>query len=58
VELLNEKGYNQMPDTGGLTVTVPGAVDGWSKLLETFGTFDLKELLNQQYITLNMVSCY
>ena len=46
VELLNEKGYKKMPDTGALTITVPGTVDGWSKLLETFGTFELKELLN------------
>lgn len=34
-----------MPTTGWLTVTVPGAVDGWVQLRERFGTQSLATLL-------------
>jgi len=37
VEFLKSKGITSMPHIGIQSVTVPGAVDGWSKLLERFG---------------------
>jgi gamma-glutamyltranspeptidase / glutathione hydrolase len=38
IEFLKSKGITEMPQRGIQSVTVPGAVDGWSKLLERFGT--------------------
>jgi gamma-glutamyltranspeptidase/glutathione hydrolase len=38
VEFLKSKGIVKMPQAGIQSVTVPGAVDGWSKLLARFGT--------------------
>jgi gamma-glutamyltranspeptidase/glutathione hydrolase len=37
IELLKSKGIAKMPQQGIHSVTVPGAVDGWAKLLERFG---------------------
>ena len=37
IEHLNTKGATQMPTNGIDTVTVPGAVDGWTKLHDRFG---------------------
>src|SRR5277367_3463566 len=45
LELLKSKGITAMPQSGILTVTVPGAVDGWSKLLARFGTKQFSEVL-------------
>jgi gamma-glutamyltranspeptidase/glutathione hydrolase len=39
------KGLDKMPMTGIHSVTVPGAVDGWDKLLTRFGTKKFPELL-------------
>lgn len=44
-EFLQNKGITKMPQTNIHSVTVPGAVDGWSKLLERFGRKKLSELL-------------
>ncbi len=38
-------GHKEMPADGIETVTVPGAVDGWSKLLARFGTQPLAAVL-------------
>lgn len=40
-----EDGEPVMPAEGGLPVTVPGALDGWTTLLERYGTLDLAEVL-------------
>jgi gamma-glutamyltranspeptidase len=40
-----ELGVTTMPRTGALTVTVPGAVDGWVSGLERWGTRGLDHLL-------------
>jgi gamma-glutamyltranspeptidase / glutathione hydrolase len=45
IGFLKAKGITSMPDFGIDTVTVPGAVDGWSKLLSRFGTRKLSDLL-------------
>jgi gamma-glutamyltranspeptidase/glutathione hydrolase len=44
-EFLKGKGVTAMPQRGIDSVTVPGAVDGWSKLLERFGRKRLREVL-------------
>jgi gamma-glutamyltranspeptidase/glutathione hydrolase len=43
VEWLKSKGVTTMPYNGIHTVTVPGAVDGWAKLLERFGRKKVSE---------------
>ncbi len=43
IELLKSKGLTKMPQVGIHSVTVPGAVDGWSKLLERFGKLKLSD---------------
>jgi len=45
IEFLKSKGIDKMPNYGIQTVTVPGAVDGWSKLLSRFGTKKFLEVL-------------
>ena len=42
---LKAKGVTKMPEFGIDSVTVPGVVDGWSKLLARFGTRKLSEVL-------------
>lgn len=42
-EFLKSKGITKMPSFGIDSVTVPGAVDGWSKLLERFGKMKLDQ---------------
>ena len=44
-DYLLAKGIKAMPQRGIHSVTVPGAVDGWDKLLKRFGTKRLADLL-------------
>ena len=44
-EFLKGKGVTAMPQRGVDSVTVPGVVDGWSKLLQRFGRKRLREVL-------------
>jgi gamma-glutamyltranspeptidase / glutathione hydrolase len=44
-QMLRDKDMRQMPLRGIYSVTVPGAVDGWQKLLERFGHKKLSEVL-------------
>jgi gamma-glutamyltranspeptidase/glutathione hydrolase len=44
-EALKKQGLRDMPERGIFTVTVPGAVDGWQKLLERFGKKNLSAVL-------------
>jgi gamma-glutamyltranspeptidase/glutathione hydrolase len=44
-QLLRDKGMRAMPQRGIYSVTVPGAVDGWQKLLDKFGTKKFPEVL-------------
>jgi gamma-glutamyltranspeptidase/glutathione hydrolase len=45
VERLHKMGLREMPVHGIEPVTVPGAVDGWQKLLDRFGKKKLNEVL-------------
>jgi len=45
IDHLKSKGISEMPQRGIDSVTIPGAVDGWSKLLARFGSKPLSELL-------------
>jgi len=44
-EFLRSKGISAMPQNGIQSVTVPGVVDGWDKLLKRFGRKKLAEVL-------------
>lgn len=45
IDELKKRGIDQMPTSGIHTVTVPGAVDGWAKLIERYGTMSLAQVL-------------
>jgi gamma-glutamyltranspeptidase / glutathione hydrolase len=45
IEAVRERGHKQMPDRGALSVTVPGTVEAWGRLLERFGSFGLGAVL-------------
>ncbi len=43
-EFLKQQGYSTMPSSGIHTVTVPGCVDGWSKLHKRYGKLPWADL--------------
>ena len=43
IEYLQKQGIRSMPQQGVNAITVPGAVDGWQKLADTFGRKKLSE---------------
>ena len=45
IELLKSSGLTTMPQSGIHSVTVPGCVDGWQKLLDRFGRKRMKDVL-------------
>jgi len=45
IDAVRSRGYEEMPERGVLTVTVPGTVEAWGRLLERFGTFGLGAVL-------------
>jgi gamma-glutamyltranspeptidase/glutathione hydrolase len=45
VERARAMGHQEMPLRGGMSITVPGAVDGWITALERFGSRELGHLL-------------
>jgi gamma-glutamyltranspeptidase / glutathione hydrolase len=45
INFLHATGQDKMPQSGIDSVTVPGAVDGWSKLLSRFGAKKFPEVL-------------
>jgi gamma-glutamyltranspeptidase/glutathione hydrolase len=46
-EAIRARGHHQMPETGGIPVTVPGSLRGWQLALERFGTRGLDTVLQQ-----------
>lgn len=44
VQCFKERGVQQIPERGILTVTVPGALHGWAQALERHGTLSLGEV--------------
>jgi len=46
IEEYKKRGYNSVPEDGILSVTVPGALKGWTRLLELFGNLSLKDVLS------------
>jgi gamma-glutamyltranspeptidase len=45
IDAVRSRGHEEMPERGILTVTVPGTVDAWGRLIERFGTFGLGAVL-------------
>jgi len=45
LEEFNQQGFKGIPMVGPLSVSVPGAVDGWFQLHERFGNLDMEQLL-------------
>jgi gamma-glutamyltranspeptidase len=45
IETVRSRGHEHMPQRGVLTVTVPGTVEAWGRLLERFGTMGLGAVL-------------
>jgi gamma-glutamyltranspeptidase/glutathione hydrolase len=44
-DMLLQEGLERMPGTGPRSVTVPGALSGWTALLERYGTLNLADAL-------------
>lgn len=47
MEILDEKGVNSIPPYDLLSVSVPGAVDGWFEMHERFGSAEMEEILSE-----------
>ena len=45
VERVRERGHQRMPPHGVLTITVPGTVDAWGRLLETYGSVGMGRIV-------------
>src|SRR6188472_2490984 len=45
IDYLTQKGLKEIPTSGPLSWSVPGAVDGWDQLRQRFGTMGWDELL-------------
>lgn len=45
IEAVRARGYDVMPERGALSVTVPGTVEAWGRLLERFGTLGMAAVL-------------
>lgn len=46
MEVLDEKGVSSIPAYDLLSVSVPGAVDGWFEMHERFGSVEMSEILS------------
>ena len=45
IDAVRSRGHEEMPERGILTVTVPGTVEAWGRLVERFGTLGLGAVL-------------
>jgi gamma-glutamyltranspeptidase/glutathione hydrolase len=46
IEAVRRRGFDEMPARGVLSVTVPGTVEAWGRLLERFGSVGLAAVLD------------
>src|SRR5438477_24311 len=46
IDAVRERGFTEMPARGALSVTVPGTVEAWGRLLERFGSVGLGAVLD------------
>ncbi len=51
IDALRAQGFNSMPQLNGASVSVPGAVAGWSDLLERHGRMTLSDVLQPAIYT-------
>lgn len=47
MEILDEKGVSSIPSYDLLSVSVPGAVDGWFEMHERFGSAEMSDILSE-----------
>jgi gamma-glutamyltranspeptidase/glutathione hydrolase len=45
IEAVRSRGHETMPERGPLTVTVPGTVEAWGRLLERYGSVGMAAVL-------------
>ncbi len=45
IQAVRDRGHETMPERGVLSVTVPGTVEAWGRLLERFGTLGMAAVL-------------
>ena len=45
IEEVKKRGFDQMPTSGVVPITVPGTPKGWARLIEKFGTMSLLDVL-------------
>ena len=45
LDYLKNQGYNTIPSTGPLPVSVPGCVDGWFEMHDMFGNLPMRDIL-------------
>jgi gamma-glutamyltranspeptidase / glutathione hydrolase len=45
IDAVRSRGHDVMPERGVLSVTVPGTVEAWGRLIERYGTFGMEPLL-------------
>src|SRR6266446_5336118 len=45
IDAVRRRGHDVMPERGALTVTVPGTVEAWGRLVERFGSLGMAPLV-------------
>jgi len=45
IDAVRSRGHTSMPERGALTITVPGTVEAWGRLVERFGTLGMAPVL-------------
>ena len=45
IDEVRSRGHDEMPERGPLSVTVPGTVDAWGRLIERYGTLGMAAVL-------------
>lgn len=45
IDAVRSRGHDTMPERGALSITVPGTVDAWGRLLERYGTLGMAPVM-------------